>query len=201
MLARVTRPTADDDPLRVFLSWYDHALASGVKEPDAVTLATVAPGGAPRARVVLYKGVSAGRLTFYTNYLSSKGRELAADPRAALAFHWRELARQVRVEGRAVRLPPEESDAYFATRPRVAQLGAHASLQSRPLPARQVFAERMAELEDRFRDRAVPRPEGWGGYALIAERWELWIGHEYRLHERYEYVQAGDAWSFGMLYP
>lgn len=201
MLTAVTRPGPDDDPLELFLAWYDHAVSSGARDPDAVTLATVGPGGSPRARVVLYKGVSAERLVFYTNYESDKARELAAEPRAALVFHWRELARQVRVEGRAERLTPGESDAYFATRPRLAQLGAHASLQSRPLPSRQVFAERMAELEERFRDLPVPRPEGWGGYGLLAARWELWIGHEYRLHERYVYSREATSWSFATLYP
>src|SRR5687768_16133735 len=151
-----------DDPVAQFAAWWELAERE-VPLPDAMTLATVDPDGAPDARMVLLKGFGADGFRFFTNYESSKGEQLAAAPRAALILHWREVDRQVRIRGPVERLPEAESDAYFATRPRAAQLGAWASPQSRPLADRAELDALLREVEERFGDGDVPRPPHWGG--------------------------------------
>lgn len=187
--------SVDADPLIQFGRWMDDAQASNTAEPTAVVLSTVGPDGRPSARTVLLKGVSGGGFVVFTNYDSRKGRELAANPWAALTFTWAELSRQVRVEGRVERTSDEESAAYFATRPRGSQIGAWASPQSEPIADRDELVHRVAEVEARFApDRVVPRPPHWGGLRLVPDRIELWQGRADRLHDRLVYLQvAGDG--------
>ena len=191
---------AGDDPLALFERWLTDAIRNRLREPNAMTLATVDAAGAPDARILLLKGFDPAGFVFYTNQESAKGRQLARDPRAALCFHWNELERQVRVQGRVTPLPRAESEAYFASRPRESQLGAWASEQSEPLSGRDHLLARYDELAKRFVDN-VPLPDFWGGYRLRPERLEFWQGRVGRLHDRLLYVREGDAWRRSRLYP
>jgi pyridoxamine 5'-phosphate oxidase len=188
--------------LATFGALLDAARAAGDPEPTAMTLAT-AQGERVSARVVLLKGVDARGFRFFTNYESAKGAQLQRHPQAALCFHWKTLRDgvQVRIEGRVERLPADESDAYFATRVRGSQIGAWASPQSRPLVDRADFEARIAAIERRFADVAVPRPVHWGGYRVAPDRIEFWYGAKFRLHERHVYAREGEVWSERMLYP
>lgn len=188
--------------LATFRGLIEEATAAGDPEPTAMTLAT-ARGERLSARIVLLKGVDARGFRFFSNYESAKGTQLAAHPQAALCFHWKTLRNgvQVRVEGGVERLPAEESDAYFATRPRGSQIGAWASLQSQPLASREEFEARIRQIEQRFADGPVPRPPHWGGYVVVPDRIEFWYGASFRLHERQVYVHSGNGWSREMLYP
>jgi pyridoxamine 5'-phosphate oxidase len=170
--------------------------------PEAMALATAAPDASPSVRMVLLKRVDERGLVFHTHYTSRKGRELDANPRAALLFHWRPLGRQVRVEGDVERLPEAESDAYFATRPRDAQVGAVASRQSEPLESRSVLDERLAAAEDELAGGAVPRPPTWGGYLVVPDAWEFWQHRDSRLHDRFRYEREPDGgWRIARLFP
>ena len=192
------------DPFRQFASWFDDAYASKVPEVNAMTLATVDVDGRPSARIVLLKGVDARGFTFYTNRRSRKGRELDANPRAALLFFWAELERQVRIEGTIERVPDAESDEYFAKRPRLSQVGAWASPQSEPIPDRAWLERAFAETDRRHlaeRGDAVPRPPHWGGYTLVPEALEFWQGRRSRLHDRIVYRRTPDGWTIGRLAP
>ncbi|MFI4970119.1 MAG: pyridoxamine 5'-phosphate oxidase [Lysobacterales bacterium] len=190
------------EALATFRRLLDEARASPDPEPTAMTLATVEDGRVG-ARIVLLKGVDERGFRFFTNYQSAKGEQLAAHPQAALCLHWKALRHgvQVRVEGRTLKLPPAESDAYFATRMRGSQIGAWASLQSRPLADRAEFEARIAEFEQRFAGQPVPRPPHWGGFVLEPACIEFWYGAAFRLHEREVYTRDGDIWSRRMLYP
>ncbi len=192
----------DPDPFRQFDTWYRLAAEAGLWLPDAMTLATCTPDGAPSARVVLLKGFTQDGFSFFTNYDSRKGRELEANPRAALVFWWGELERQVRAEGRVGRVTAAESDVYFQTRPRGSQLGALASRQSEILAGRAELDRRVAELQARYGDGPVPRPPGWGGYRLRPDVIEFWQGRPDRLHDRLCYVRlAGGGWQVRRLAP
>jgi pyridoxamine 5'-phosphate oxidase len=188
------------DPIALFERLYQEAAASGLKEPDAMALATATPEGRPSVRFVLYRGLSRGGLRFFTSYESRKGDELAANPRAAAVFYWDTTGHQVRVEGRVERLDDAESDAYFASRPRGHQLAATASPQSRPMPHAEL-RERYAALELRLADRPVPRPAGWGGFRLVPDRIEIWKRGEFRLHERVVYALGPTGWSAEPIAP
>jgi len=190
-----------DDPFRLFGAWYDEARAAEPNDPDAMALATATPDGRPSVRIVLLKGFEPHGFTFYTNAESRKGEELTANPFAALLFHWKSLRRQIRIEGPISEVSPAEADAYFATRSRDSQLGAHASRQSRPLDRRATFEAQYEEMKLRFSGRDVPRPERWTGFRLAPEKMEFWTDRPHRLHERRLFVREGDSWSEGLLYP
>jgi len=189
------------DPIMQFLRWFADASMAGLEEPNAMTLATVDAHGQPDARIVLLRGVDERGFTWYTNRNSRKGRELAANPRAALVFVWLSLHRQVRVLGSVSTIDDAESDEYFASRPRDSQIGAWASAQSEELADRSVLDAAVSELEKRFEGGEVPRPPHWGGYRLEHETVELWQGRANRLHDRFRYTRQGDLWTIARLSP
>ena len=189
------------DPVEQFRRWFDVALAAGLHEPNAMTVATATRDGRPSARVVLLKGFEERGFVFYTNYEGRKGRELEENPRAALLFYWGELERQVRVEGAVSRVSEEESDAYYASRPRGSRLGAWASEQSRVVGGREVLEGRIGDLEAEYEGREVPRPPFWGGYRVGPEVVEFWQGRENRLHDRLVYRRQGAGWEIRRLQP
>jgi pyridoxamine 5'-phosphate oxidase len=185
------------DPIQEFNRWYRSAKSSGTKTLDTVALATSDSRGRPSARIVLYKGMSPeGGLRIFTNYNSRKARELSENPAAALIFFWEELGRQVRVEGKAVRLSADESDEYWRTRPRLSQIGAWASNQSEELPDRTKLLERVRSFTRRFKGTDVPRPPHWGGYRIVPERIEFWFQKPGRLHRRIQFTRqrGGSGW-------
>jgi pyridoxamine 5'-phosphate oxidase len=184
----VRRDDLDSDPLRQLVAWYPG--------DDAVALATATPDGAPSARMVLLKGFDERGFVFYTGYESRKGRELEANPRAALLFYWSAPGRQVRVEGTVARVSAEESDAYWASRPLGSRLSAAASEQSAPVASREELERRVAQL-----DSEPARPERWGGYRLVPEAYEFWQHRDDRLHDRFRYERAGEGWRVVRLQP
>jgi pyridoxamine 5'-phosphate oxidase len=190
------------NPLEQFARWYDEAIAAGVELPEAMMLATAAPDGAPSARMVLLKGVEERGFVFYTNYESRKGRELAANPRAALVFHWPQTPRrQVSVGGSVERLSARESDEYFRTRPFGSRIGAWASRQSEVIAGREGLERSFAELEAEHADGEVPRPPWWGGYVLRPDIVEFWQNHPNRLHDRLRYRRSDGEWVLERLSP
>ena len=191
----------DPHPMKQFGVWMAEAINAQIPDATAMTLSTVDGAGQPSGRIVLLKGVDARGFVFYTNYESRKGRDLLATKRAALCFYWKSLKRQVRVEGPAAPVEAEEADAYFASRDRGSQLGAWASLQSQPLPSREVFEQRIAEFEAKFEGVDVPRPPHWSGFRVVPEMVEFWYGARYRLHERQRHERVDGAWRRLMLYP
>jgi len=191
---------ADPDPIRQFARWWDEVLKSEVLEPNAMTLATADEAGRPSVRTVLIKDFDAAGFVFYTNYESRKGRELAGNPRATLLFFWRELERQVIVEGAVTRVDAAESDAYYASRPLPSRLGAWASPQSQPIPGKAWLLARAAEMGVRHGLNPA-RPPHWGGYRLAPDRLEFWQGRPSRLHDRLAYTQNGGEWYRARLAP
>lgn len=189
-----------DDPFLEFRNAFARAEAAG-DDPVAMALATADVTGHPSVRIVLLRGVDHRGFVFHTNYRSRKGRELEVNRRAALCFYWPRAEEQVRVEGEVERLPPDESDAYFADRPRRHQLSAWASEQSEELGAREELEQRYADKQRRFEGQPVPRPPHWGGYRLRAERIEFWKSRADRLHDRVLYVRGVDVWIRSLLYP
>ena len=194
------------EALSTFAALFEEAkAASGELEPNAMTVATATPDGRPSARTVLLKSFDAEGFVFYTHLHSHKGRELEANPRAALLFLWRSLREagiQVRIEGAVEVVSDEVADAYFASRPRASQVGAWASAQSETLASRDDFEDRIAQVEAEFEGREVPRPDGWSGFRVVPEAIEFWYGAQFRLHERWRYEQgASGGWNKRMLYP
>ncbi|MFY8206937.1 MAG: pyridoxamine 5'-phosphate oxidase [Arenimonas sp.] len=189
--------------LATFADLLQQAKQSIDPEPTAMTVATVGRDGRPAARTVLLKGFDERGFVFYTNFSSRKGRQLAANPQAALLFHWRHLHEgvQVKIEGTVEPVSAEEADAYFASRPRGSQIGAWASLQSQPLASREQFDTRYADFEKQYADMPVPRPPHWSGFRVVPERIEFWYGAQFRLHERQCYERNNGVWSQVMLYP
>ena len=199
--AALSERDAASDPIELFTRWFDEAVAAAIPEPNAMTLATVDAAGRPTARIVLMKGVDARGVVFHTNYDSRKGRDLAANPRAALLFFWVGLERQVRIDGAAERVSAEDSDAYFPARPRGSQISAWASPQSARVADRAWLEARVAEFEARFASGAVPRPPNWGGMRVVPDRFEFWQGRTSRLHDRLVWSRQGDRWTIERLAP
>ncbi len=193
----------NQDILDTFLRLLEEAKASGEREPTAMNLATADANGRVSSRIVLLKGADERGFRFHSNYQSDKGGQLEAHAQVALCFHWKQLRDgvQVRAEGVARKLLPEESDAYFATRPRPSQIGAWASLQSQTLPDRDTFEQRVARYEHEFEGQDVPRPPHWGGYVVEPDMVEFWYGAQYRLHERVRWSRHGQTWTSRLLYP
>jgi pyridoxamine 5'-phosphate oxidase len=188
------------DPLQQFEHWLRQALAAELPEPNAMTLATVAGDGRPSTRIVLIKGCDARGIVWYTNYESRKGRELAGNPHAALQFHWVELERVVRIEGRVEKVEAAESDAYYLSRPLDSRIGAWASPQSQVISSRAVLVSNAARYAAQYLLHP-PRPPHWGGYRLVPDRWEFWQGRKSRLHDRLRYRLDGTQWLRERLAP
>jgi pyridoxamine 5'-phosphate oxidase len=192
----------ETDPFAWFQRWMAEAEASEPSDPNAMAVVTVGPGGKPSVRTVLLKGVDPRGFVFYTNTHSRKGNELGVNPLAALLFHWKTLARQIRIEGKTEPVTDAEADAYYATRARISRLGAWASDQSRPLSDRAELERRLKQFEDKFPGEDIPRPPHWHGYRVLPDRFEFWQNMPYRLHDRTIFDRAPDGgWTRGKLFP
>ena len=195
--------TEADEPMRLFSAWFEEAVRREPSDPNAMALATVDADGVPNVRMVLLKGVDERGFVFYTNRDSTKGKELEGAPRAALVFHWKSLTRQVRIRGTVETVTDAEADAYYATRPRLAQIGAWASRQSAPLESRLAFEKAVARSTAKYVVGTVPRPPFWSGYRVVPEAIEFWHDRPFRLHDRIEFRRdrPGGAWTKTRLYP
>ncbi len=191
----------DHNPFTRFGEWLKEAEAGEPNDPNAMALATVGADGSPAVRMVLLKGWDARGFVFYTNLESRKAEEIQQNPKVSLLFHWKSLRRQIRIEGVATPASVAEADAYFATRSRASQLGAWASAQSRPMASREIFERKLVEVERRFGDGNVPRPENWSGWRVTPDYFEFWEDRAFRLHERLIFSCEGEAWETGLLYP
>jgi pyridoxamine 5'-phosphate oxidase len=191
----------DPDPIRQFEKWYADAVRSGMKLPNAMTLATATSDGVPSARMVLFQGISRGGFLFFTNYRSAKASAIAGNPRAVLVFHWPRLERQVVIEGIVGKTTRRESDRYYRSRPRGSRLGAWASPQSSEIPDRAFLDTRFDALRRRYAGKEIPRPPFWGGFRLVPRRVEFWQGRLHRLHDRHCYTKSGRKWEGARLAP
>lgn len=192
----------DTDPFAIFEAWFAQARESEPNDPNAMALATATPDGMPSVRMVLLKGHGPDGFVFYTNFHSRKGGELAANPHVALLFHWKSLRRQIRIEGAIRQVSEAEADAYFASRHPQSRLGSAASDQSRPLPDRQTYLDRVADLRAQYPDGSVTRPAHWSGYRVTPAAIEFWQDRDYRLHERRRFLADGQGgWTSSLLYP
>ncbi len=199
---QLSKEAVDPNPLRQFKTWMDQALDSEILEPNAMTLATCTSAGHPAARILLLKELDQRGFVFFTNYQSRKGTELAGNPHAAMVFLWKELQRQVRIEGKVEKIAAEASTEYFQSRPKGSQIGAWASPQSEVIPDREVLETAVEMLEKQYADAEVlPRPEHWGGYRLVPELLEFWQGRSSRLHDRVQYRKMKDGWTIESLAP
>ena len=198
----INESAVDANPISFFGKWFDEAMAAEVREPNAMTLATATRDGIPSARIVLLKGADKNGFSFYSNYLSRKGKELAKNPSACLVFFWPELGRQVRIEGKILKLSKEESEAYFATRPFGSQLGAVVSPQSQVIANREVLDVAYTAYEQKFEGKKIPKPAHWGGFILQPIAIEFWQGRESRLHDRVKYaLMEKGKWKIERLAP
>lgn len=199
--AGLSEADAGHDPFALFRRWFDQAVAAELTEPNAMILATSTPDGKPSARAVLLKGLDERGFTFFTNYDSRKGHEIAANPHVALVFLWHQLERQVRIEGTAEKVSEAESDEYFVNRPLGSRLGAWASAQSSVIPDRAYLEARHAELMARYPDGNIPRPPNWGGYRVVPTVFEFWQGRRNRLHDRIRFTRTPTGWHRDRLSP
>ena len=200
-LARLTEAALPEDPLELFAAWMGDAEATGMTDPNAMTLATAGDDGRPSARTVLLRGVGEDGFRFFTNRTSLKGSQLGENPRAQLLFFWRELGRQILIHGNVDQLSDEESDAYFESRARESRIGAWASEQGSVIESREELIALVAEAGQRFEGDDVPRPPHWGGYRVRPEAIEFWQAGEFRLHDRFVYVKRDGAWAAARLSP
>jgi pyridoxamine 5'-phosphate oxidase len=201
MQAALDEQAAGSDPLRFFHHWFHEAVSANVHEVNAMTLATADAAGRPHARIVLLKGADERGFSFFTNYQSAKGEEIAANPNVALLFFWKELERQVRIEGTIQKLSPEESDVYYHSRPFGSRIGAWASPQSQHISDRKVLETNYHRLETEYKDKEIPRPPHWGGYLVTPHSIEFWQGRPSRLHDRLLFTRDAANWSRSRLAP
>ena len=200
-LQTLNETDVEGNAIEQFGKWWQDAINSNIDEVNAITLATATTNGKPSARIVLLKAYDEKGFVFFTNYQSHKGKELADNPQACMVFFWKELERQVRVEGTIEKVSIEESDTYYLSRPAGSQIGAWASLQSQTLSSREEFERRIDEMEKRFENVPVPRPPQWSGFRVVPEMVEFWYGARYRLHERHRFDRVDGQWSQRLLYP
>ncbi len=199
--AELTEKDVDRNPIKQFEKWFNAALEAQLYEPNVMTLATADKSGKPNARIVLLKGFDEQGFSFYTNYLSTKGKELKKNPQACLVFFWAELERQVRIEGKVEKLDKETSEAYFNSRPQGSQIGAIASPQSQIIPDRTIIEKKVEELTSTYRDKTIPKPAHWGGYIVKPTSIEFWQGRTSRLHDRIKYDLINGKWQMNRLAP
>lgn len=200
-LKKLSRNSLNQDPFTQFKDWLEEAVRSQLIEPNAMSLATSAKSGKPSCRTVLLKGFDTRGFMFFTNLESRKARELNENPQASAIFWWRDLERQVLLEGSVETVSQEESSLYFARRPRASQLSAWASHQDAVIASRQLLEEQYRQMDERFRDQSVPKPPFWGGFRLVPERFEFWQGRADRLHDRFQYVLEEGVWKIDRLSP
>ena len=197
----IKRKHFNKNPLIQFQNWYEDAEQAGIKLPDAMTLATASRTGVPSARIVLFKGIDENGLKFFTNYRSKKAKDLEENPQAEVVFYWPQLDRQVRIQGKIKRTSQKTSDEYWESRPRESRLAALCSSQSTLITGREILENKFNQFKKKYEEKPIPRPEHWGGYLLIARKFEFWINGAYRLHDRFCYRKKAGKWELVQLSP